>query len=146
MDEMTTKDEQHTSPTNDVNSTEQQRDSAPSYETLKPVPPQLQRVKGEESGHRSRNSSVSSIGSAGDLHRARKAAQEKRAKQQRTESMTSHTSARSGMGAGGPVQYSHYNKLGDEESSSLKGIGGHGSPSLPTRGNIHKGISVYTAF
>ena len=133
----------------------------------KPVPAQLQRVKDEElghvtrahdpsttaaapaeTGHSSRLSSVSSIGSASDLHhKARKAAAQKhRSQQQRTESMTSHTSIRSiGIGGAGPVQYTHYNKLTDDDTS-LKGMGGHGSPSLPTRNNLHKGHHYSVAF
>ena len=111
---------------------------------------QLDRLKAEEGvvtgsgGHDSRVSSFSSIGSASDLDQARKKARARRREQTRSESITSHHSGTSGMGGAGMVQYSQYSDVMHDDK--VKGIGGHGSPALPTKNSHYKGLSLNVAF
>ena len=115
-------------------------------------PKQLNRLKAEEGvvtssgGQDSRASSFSSIGSTSDLDHARRKARARarRRDQSRSDSLSSNTSA-SGMGGGGMVQYSQYSDVMHDHK--VKGIGGHGSPSLPTKSSHYKDVtSLNVAF
>ena len=113
-------------------------------------PKQLNRLKAEEGvvtssgGQDSRASSFSSIGSTSDLDQARRKARARRRDQSRSDSLSSNTSA-SGMGGGGMVQYSQYSDVMHDHK--VKGIGGHGSPSLPTKSSHYKDVtSLNVAF